>query len=330
MSVSSQGEFLEQVQRSANSVGANLRIESDDKAALENCGAAEFSLLMAELHDAGYAIVSARPSGSDHVLGVMSTQTIIPQFFTFQLAHPSLRISPTEGLFLAFLGPDGVGKTTAVNHVMSTLKPVFDEQRLFHWRPQLIKPRIVGYEYDRDSGWLSINRHGDPPRTSLVSMLRLGGVYADYLLAQGKVIGPTLDRGGLVVFDRYFHDILVDCRRYRYGGPQWLLKVVRAILPQRNVCFVILDADDKVILSRKQEVSPDELRVQRRKYSQLARQLQCMHVRTDFGIDHTVAEILKGIGQHLTHAFDERLHKASHAVASVNPKTTQVIVSKTA
>jgi len=164
----------------------------------------------------------------------------------------------------------------------------------------------------------------------MLSMMRLGGVYADYLAGHRRLIRPALERGELVVFDRYFHDILVDSKRYRYGGPQWLLPAMKNLLPQRRVFFVVLDADEKVILSRKQEVSLEELRAQRRKYAALARSLHCLHVRTDFGLDQTLTEVLRGIGQHLTHRFDERLHRVEHMSFVNSSSPSAVTVAKTA
>jgi thymidylate kinase len=303
---------------------------SNDKPSLEQCGPAELSLLLTELHDEGYSIVSSRPHASGLRLGVMRSTGAIPEFFQVEVGPSRISMPTTGGLFVAFLGPDGVGKTTTVDRVMARLKPIFGEQHLFHWRPQLIKPRTNEDEIASGDGWTSINRHGDPPRSALLSLMRLGGVYADYVMGHRRLIRPALERGGLVVFDRYYHDILVDSKRYRYGGPQWLLPAMKAFLPQRKVFFVVLDADEKIIMSRKQEVSLEELRSQRRKYAALARSLHCLHVRTDFGLEQTITEVLRGIGQHLSHRFDERLHGVEHRLTGATNAAQQVTVAKTA
>ena len=321
-------QFVEQFSRCAENVGALLT--HDETPSLEACGAAELSVLLTELHDRGYSIISSRPHGGALRLGVMHATGGIPEFFHVEIARSSVSLPKTQGLFIAFLGPDGVGKTTTVDRVMARLKPIFEEQRLFHWRPQVIKPRTHEDEFKSGEGWMSINRHGDPPRGRVLSMMRLGGVYADYLIGHKRTIRPALDRGALVVFDRYYHDILVDSRRYRYGGPQWLLPSMKHFLPQRRVYFVVLDADEKVILSRKQEVSLEELRAQRRRYADLARSLHCLHVRTDFGLEQTLTEVLRGIGQHLTHRFDECLHTVGHPAPVLSASAARVTVPKSA
>ncbi len=287
-------------------------------------------MLLTELHDSGYSIISSRPHGTGARLGVMRTTAGIPEFFHVEMGRSSVPLPKTDGMFLAFLGPDGVGKTTTVDRVMARLKPIFEEQHLFHWRPQVIKPRTKEDEISNHSGWTSINRHGDPPRGRALSLMRLGGVYADYLVGHKRLIRPALDRSALVVFDRYYHDILVDSKRYRYGGPQWLLPMLKPLLPQRRVFFIVLDAAERIILSRKQEVSPEELRVQRRKYADLARSLHCLHVRTDFGLEQTLTEVLRGLGQHLTHRFDERLHTAEHPAPVLSTAAARVTVPKSA
>jgi thymidylate kinase len=91
--------------------------------------------------------------------------------------------------------------------------------------------------------------------------------FLDYWLGYCLLIRPILARSGLVVFDRYFDDLLIDAKRYRHGKPLWLARALRSLMPQPDLVLV-LDAPEEVILSRKQEVSPEELHRQRRLYSQ--------------------------------------------------------------
>jgi thymidylate kinase len=322
-------DFIEHLRRSATSVGALVSLYNG-KPSLEQCGLAELSLLLTELHEAGYSIVSSRPYSTGMRLGVMHVTSGMPEFFHVDFGLSSVTLPKTDGLFIAFLGPDGVGKSTTVDRVMARLKPIFGNQHLFHWRPQVLKPRTEEDELSCGKEWTSINRHGDPPRSAMLSLMRLGGVCADYVVGQRRLIRPALDRGELVVFDRYYHDILVDSRRYRYGGPQWLLSTMKVFLPQRRIFFVVLDADEQVILTRKQEVSLEELRSQRRKYADLAHSLHSLHVRTDFGLEQTLTDVLRGIGQHLTHRFDERLHNVEHTETMTSNSAHPATVAKTA
>ena len=71
----------------------------------------------------------------------------------------------------------------------------------------------------------------------------------------------------MVIFDRYFDDLLIDAKRYRYGRPLWVARVLRSFMPKPDLVLV-LDAPDNVVFSRKQEVAPEEVRRQRRLYSE--------------------------------------------------------------
>jgi thymidylate kinase len=110
----------------------------------------------------------------------------------------------------------------------------------------------------------------------------------------------------LVVFDRYYQDLLIDPLRYRYSGPMWLAKLVSRFVPAPDLQFVV-DAEDDVILSRKREVPPEELRRQREGYQQFTLgALGAIPVKTDRGIERTVEEATRFIVQFLTPRFQRR------------------------
>jgi thymidylate kinase len=111
--------------------------------------------------------------------------------------------------------------------------------------------------------------HSHPTYAGWWSIVRLFAHLLDYWLGYWLVIRPLLSRSGLVVFDRYFHDQLADPKRYRFGGPSWLARSVSWLVPKPDL-LLILDAPVQVILSRKQEVLPEEVLSQRRVYLQFA------------------------------------------------------------
>ncbi len=169
--------------------------------------------------------------------------------------------NPT-GLMLAILGPDGSGKSTLIDSLESMAWPLFWwKAARFHFRPDLL-----GTTADRQP---VLQPHLEPPRNSISSVLKLGYYMADFCAGYLKTIRPGLIRSRLMIFDRYYHDILVDQRRYRYSGPMWLARLVASLIPQPDL-FLILDASDKTIEKRKRELPPAELRRQRIGYRQLA------------------------------------------------------------
>jgi thymidylate kinase len=151
------------------------------------------------------------------------------------------------------------------------------------------------------------NPHGEPPRGPLGSAVVLLGVFSDYWLGYIFVIRPVLARAGLVVFDRYYHDVLVDPLRYRYGGPMWLPRMLSRFVPLPDLSFLVLDADEDVILSRKRELPPEELRRQREGYQQFTGgDKRASLIRTDQGIEATVEKATRFVAEALSQRFQRR------------------------
>jgi hypothetical protein len=109
------------------------------------------------------------------------------------------------------------------------------------------------------------------------------------------------------VFDRYFHDMLIDPLRYRYKGPLWLLKFLSRFVTLPDSLFLLLDASEELILSRKREVPPAELRRQRAAYKHLRDELPNAEVvYNDQDIDHTIADASRAVIEHLARRFQQR------------------------
>jgi thymidylate kinase len=204
------------------------------------------------------------------------------------------------GVFLVVLGPDGVGKSTLVGQLVENLGPAFRRHRVFHWRPQVLKPQ-------RETGMSVSAPHAEPLRGSLQSALRLFVFFADYWVGHLLVTRPLLARSGLVVFDRYFHDITIDRQRYRYGGPMWLPKFLAQFVPPPDLLLLVLTADTEVILSRKREVAPEQLEQLRDSYNRLSAELYPAGlINTGAGIEHSVFAATNTIARHLAKRFEHR------------------------
>jgi len=95
--------------------------------------------------------------------------------------------------------------------------------------------------------------------------------------------------------------------RYRYGGPMWLARFLGRFVPPPDIVFLVLDAEDEVILSRKREVALEELRRQRQGYQRFTGDdKRATLIKTDEGIERTVREATQFVVQYLAQRFERR------------------------
>lgn len=173
-------------------------------------------------------------------------------------------IHPT-GLFVVVLGPDGSGKSSVMARAIPEVEGAFRKSARYHLKPGVLRSNTK-------AGVNVPDPHSKPPRGSITSMLKLAYMAADYWIGYAFKVRPQLVRSTLVVFDRYYHDLLVDPQRYRYGGPKWYARALARILPKPNL-WILLDAPPNVLQSRKQEVTFAESARQRDGYLDLVKHL---------------------------------------------------------
>jgi thymidylate kinase len=96
-----------------------------------------------------------------------------------------------------------------------------------------------------------------------------------------------------VIFDRYHADLLVDPKRYRYGGPMCLARLASRLMPQPDL-VIFLDAEPEVLLARKQEVSQKALEKSREKYLELCKMHQRFRIiDASQPLEKVVLDVLK-------------------------------------
>ncbi|MEN8865320.1 MAG: glycosyltransferase [Akkermansiaceae bacterium] len=166
---------------------------------------------------------------------------------------------------LAFVGPDGSGKSSVIAGVCDKLCKMGLQQKFLHWRPYGIQGR-------EDLGQPVSNPHADPARGWLSSTAKLGVLFWDWWLALLTVLKHARAKTSVVVSDRYYNDMLVDPVRYRYGAGLGLARRVFSLFPKPDLVFVLV-GDPETIYPRKKELPMDVLRQQLVRYRNLGKQL---------------------------------------------------------
>lgn len=211
------------------------------------------------------------------------------------------RVLYPTGLVVAFLGPDGCGKSTIGEQLKEELAPAFRKISHFHLRPNLLEGRKSS-----ENGPVT-NPHDQDPRGCIVSIAKLLYFLLDYTGGFWKKTRPLKVRSHLVMFDRYFHDILIDPVRYRYGAPMWAARLISWLIPKPDL-FLVLDAPAETIQKRKQEVSLAETKRQRKSYLAFAhREKNCIVVNTDQPIEEAVSIARKAIFNYMEKRLQKRM-----------------------
>lgn len=181
-----------------------------------------------------------------------------------ELVRKVRRLFYPTGLLVVFLGSDGSGKSTIIKQVQNDLAPLFRRTKTYHLRPHFVRRKKGGAPVSHP--------HAQPPRNIIASCLKLLIYLADYSIGYCFEILPRKIRSTLILFDRYFFDVIIDPKRLRYGGPRWIPVFLAKCIPAPDIIFY-LDAPPEVLLSRKQEISVSEIERQRHAYLDLTHDL---------------------------------------------------------
>jgi thymidylate kinase len=165
------------------------------------------------------------------------------------------RLACPPGLFIAFEGVDGVGKSAVMDRIMPALSEFgsLSPPMVFHWKPSRRSNRMGG----------RAEPHNADNCSKAFCHLLIGlfilfyhwfGFWWGYL----RYVLPQRARNRVVVADSYAYGVLLDPAQYRLSLPECLLKLFCATVPRPDV-VVALVADAERILERKQERSREEI-----------------------------------------------------------------------
>lgn len=159
---------------------------------------------------------------------------------------------------IVFFGVDGAGKTTVLNGLSKTLNHFSKDTSIYH-----VRPILRGMTKDDPNAVLQ-NPQGKPLRSPFTSTLKLFYFFMVYWIDALKIRRQP----NIQIYDRYFHDMLVDPRRYRFGGSQKLLSFMVRLIPKPDL-VILVDIAPEIAQQRKQEVLMAETTRQCAAYRQM-------------------------------------------------------------
>ena len=198
-----------------------------------------------------------------------------------------------SGVVIVFLGSDGSGKSSVIDGLkVSVIRDVVLGIQSIHLRPHIgLKAKQKNITND--------DPHGQGTRNQLSSLLKIAYFFFDYTAGYLFKIRTLLVHKKIVIFDRYYHDLLVDPKRYRYGGSMWIAQFVGRIIPKPDL-FIILDAPAIIIQARKQEVPLEETHRQRVAYLKFAdERANAIVVNTNQSLEDTISETTLAVLKYL-------------------------------
>lgn len=183
---------------------------------------------------------------------------VIGNFLRFEYHHIKNYICSNTGFSIGFTGPDGSGKTTVIDLLIERLGDVFRKAHAYyHFRPALFGnlgeiAHSTGLKKEVDRNYSDPHRGG---KTGVLSSLaRLLYYSVDYVMGYWTKVKTVTRITRIVIFDRYYTDIICDSRRSRiYLNPKFLYGWGKVIIPSLDY-NILLTASTDTILKRKREL----------------------------------------------------------------------------
>ena len=190
---------------------------------------------------------------------------------------------------VALVGPDGVGKSTTIDHVKQQLegKPPFAGVAVRHWRPNLLPQLAQLNPFNRP-----VVRTANRPRrvAGPFGTARLMYYFLDYAFGGWLRDARCSEQLTVVLYDRCALDMAVDPVRFglrRGRGPMLLWRLCR----KPDLVVLLADEPERVRI-RKDELTIEEVRAQLRCWFELvAKGAVGAVVRIDAGPEETAERV---------------------------------------
>ena len=184
-------------------------------------------------------------------------------------------------MIIAFLGADGSGKSTVINRFLDHVSDDWTEVKYVHFRPTYFVKGSKSQE-------TVTNPHEGASRGPVMSLLKLLLFVLEYNWAFYIHYRKS---NQLIIFDRYYYDVLADSARIKVSSPKWLIKSIGRLIPNPGLVFYF-DASVETLYGRKQEVEKEVLQQILKNYLDIAEHYSFHVVSTETSIDITLDQVI--------------------------------------
>ena len=185
--------------------------------------------------------------------------------------------------------------------LLERIAPVFGTaHKYYHFRPALFGnlgevAHSAGIKKEVDRNFDKPHRGGKTGKLS--SLARLAYYSIDYIVGYFIKVKSVTRITRVVVFDRYFTDIICDSRRSRiYLSPAFLYTWKRLFIPSLNY-NILLTASSSTILARKRELNEEGIKTINDKIDYLCNKKGYRKVLNETTPQTAVCEILTYISE---------------------------------
>ncbi len=220
------------------------------------------------------------------------------------------RMGARRGALIAFIGPDGCGKSSLTNAVREEFRratiatdivylgpwgqnqlPLFDLVRVLHLKPF--------HQEEKNKRDFNRKLEVQPGLVSRIKLFLRGTLFYAFLALElwfryWTVVLPRLRRGRIVLADRYIYDLLVGYKnrplRHFRRLREWLCRRY----PQPDFT-VLLDATPEVIFARKPQFKVEQLEYIRGAYQELGKSFALHKLDTSVSVEKTLTDFRQEI-----------------------------------
>lgn len=190
--------------------------------------------------------------------------------------------------WVAILGADGSGKSTVIDGLIAHLETKKIGVEYQHWRP------VLGGKSNKDSGPV-VDPHAQVPRGMMASWVKILVLLFIWRCSFLGALGKHRNEGKLIIFDRFYADLLNDPIRYRYGGGRFFASLIFKLMPKPDL-IVLLDAEAEILYARKPEVEIEELRrIVTRYRHYIKNKKQGLLVHSDQPVNKVISDVVDAV-----------------------------------